>query len=89
MLTETEHRLTSINSSARVHLYGQELAPESYAVCRSDMMLKGQDASNIVFGSACWPHGARPTRSHERYAKVFDLDPSPGRAFGAQLRSPD
>lgn len=51
MLTEAEHRLTTINASARVHLYGQEVAPESYAVCRSDMMLKGQDASNIVFGS--------------------------------------
>ena len=27
--------------------------------------------------------------THERYAKVFNLDPSPGRAFGAQLRSSD
>ncbi len=32
--------------------YGQELNPETYAVCRSDMMLKGQDASRIVLGNS-------------------------------------
>jgi type I restriction enzyme M protein len=33
-------------------VYGQELNAETYAVCRSDMMLKGQDASNIHFGNS-------------------------------------
>jgi type I restriction enzyme M protein len=52
MLSETEARIDLINSTAKVYLYGQEVNPESYAVCRSDMMLKGQDASHIVFGSS-------------------------------------
>lgn len=52
MLSETEARIHVMNSTAKVYLYGQEVNPESYAVCRSDMMLKGQDASHIVFGSS-------------------------------------
>jgi type I restriction enzyme M protein len=52
MLTVAEDYLRSINRSARMHLFGQELQPESYAVCRTDMLLKGQDASRIVFGDS-------------------------------------
>lgn len=52
MLSEAEARIRQINASAKVYLYGQEVNPESYAVCRSDMMLKGQDASHIAFGSS-------------------------------------
>ena len=56
MLSVAEEHLTDpdhgINPKARLHLYGQELQPESYAVCRSDMLLKGQDASKIVFGDS-------------------------------------
>ena len=33
-------------------MFGQELNDETYAVCRSDMMLKGQDASHIVPGNS-------------------------------------
>ena len=33
-------------------MFGQELNAETYAICRSDMMLKGQDASNIKFGNS-------------------------------------
>jgi type I restriction enzyme M protein len=52
MLSEAEAHLRAINPKAKLHLYGQELQPESYAVCRSDMLLKGQDASKIVFGDS-------------------------------------
>ena len=56
MLSVAEEHLTDpdhgINPDARLHLYGQEIQPESYAVCRSDMLLKGQDASKIVFGDS-------------------------------------
>jgi len=52
MLSVAEEHLRTINPKARLHLFGQELQPESYAVCRSDMMLKGQDASRIVFGDS-------------------------------------
>lgn len=52
MLSEAEAHLRAINPKAKLHLYGQEIQPESYAVCRSDMLLKGQDASKIVFGDS-------------------------------------
>jgi len=32
-------------------MYGQELNPESYAICKADMLIKGQDIGNIVFGN--------------------------------------
>ncbi len=52
MLSEAEAHLRVINPRAKLHLYGQEIQPESYAVCRCDMLLKGQDASKIVFGDS-------------------------------------
>jgi type I restriction enzyme M protein len=52
MLSVSEDYLREHNPSARLHVYGQELNAETYAVCRSDMMLKGQDATNIVFGNS-------------------------------------
>ena len=47
MLTETEKQLLSINPKTRVYLFGQEINPKSHAVCTSDMLIKGQDATNI------------------------------------------
>jgi type I restriction enzyme M protein len=52
------------------HLYGQEINPETYAVCKADMLLKGEgeNASNIV-GGAAWS-----TLSHDAFpAQVFDV----------------
>ncbi|RMG78342.1 MAG: SAM-dependent DNA methyltransferase, partial [Bacteroidetes bacterium] len=36
----------------RLELFGQELNPESYAICKSDMLIKGQNPSNIKFGDS-------------------------------------
>jgi len=52
MLSVAEDYLREHNPSARLHVYGQELNAETYAICRSDMMLKGQDATNIAFGNS-------------------------------------
>ncbi len=52
MLSVAEDHLRSLNPQARLEVYGQELNPETYAICRSDMMLKGQDASHIVLGNS-------------------------------------
>src|SRR5690606_17385037 len=41
----------SINPTARMALYGQELHDESYAICKADMLIKGQDPKNIVRGN--------------------------------------
>jgi type I restriction enzyme M protein len=47
MLSVTDELVRERNSRARLYLYGQELNPESWAICRSEMLLKGQDPSNI------------------------------------------
>ncbi len=52
MLSIAEDHLRGHNPGAQLQVYGQELNPETYAVCRSDMMLKGQDASRIVLGNS-------------------------------------
>ncbi len=43
--------LAELNPQARLTMFGQELNPESYAICKADMLIKGQDVSNIVFGN--------------------------------------
>ncbi len=48
MLSVAEDYLRELNPDARLEVFGQELNDETYAVCRSDLMLKGQDASHIV-----------------------------------------
>jgi type I restriction enzyme M protein len=52
MLSAAEDLITSLNPNATVRLFGQEVNAESYAICRSDMMLKGQEPSNIYFGNS-------------------------------------
>ena len=52
MLSVAEDRLHEFNSEASLSVYGQELNAETYAICRSDMMIKGQDADNIAFGNS-------------------------------------
>lgn len=51
MLSVSDEYLTSQNPDARLVIYGQELNPESYAICKADMLIKGQDIGNIVFGN--------------------------------------
>ena len=54
MLSVAEDHLRALNPGARLEVFGQELNAETYAICRSDMMIKGQDAS---------PHRASATPS--------------------------
>jgi len=51
MLSVAGEHLASLNPNARLVMYGQELNPESYAICKADMLIKGQDIANIVFGN--------------------------------------
>ncbi len=51
MLSVAEEHLVSHNPSARLVLSGQELNAESYAICKADMLIKGQDIGNIIFGN--------------------------------------
>lgn len=54
MLSESEKLIVDpedgLNPSAHLELFGQEYNPESYAICGSDLMIKGEDVKNIAFG---------------------------------------
>ena len=52
MLSIAEEYLSELNPDARLEVFGQELNDESYAICKSDMMIKGQKAVNIKFGNS-------------------------------------
>lgn len=55
MLSESEKLIVDpdagLNPSANLELFGQEYNPEAYAICGSDLMIKGEDVKNIVFGN--------------------------------------
>ena len=51
MLSIAGEYLEEHNPEARLTMFGQELNPESYAICKADMLIKGQDVANINFGN--------------------------------------
>lgn len=51
MLSVAGEYLREHNPQARLTMYGQELNDESYAICKADMLIKGQDVGNIVAGN--------------------------------------
>ena len=63
-LSSGEEYVTELNPQAVVKAFGQELNPESYAICKADMLIKGQEVSNIKYGN---------TLSNDQlYADKFD-----------------
>jgi type I restriction enzyme M protein len=64
MLSIAGEHLASLNPGARLVMYGQELNPESYAICKADMLIKGQDIANIIFGNTLSADGL--------HGKTFD-----------------
>lgn len=57
MLSTAEKKIHDLNPTATINLYGQELNDESYAICKADMLIKGQDPENIVFGNTLTEDG--------------------------------
>ena len=51
MLSVAGEHLAGLNPEARLVMYGQELNDESYAICKADMLIKGQDIANIIPGN--------------------------------------
>ncbi len=64
MLSVAGEHLGQLNPQARLVMHGQELNPESYAICKADMLIKGQDIANIIFGNTLSSDGL--------HGKVFD-----------------
>ena len=52
MLSVAEGYLRELNPQARLLVFGQEVNAETYATCRADMLIKGQEADNIRFGNS-------------------------------------
>ena len=52
MLSVAEEYLNELNPEARLEVFGQELNDTSFAICKSDMLIKGQNATNIKFGNS-------------------------------------
>jgi len=50
-LSEGMEYVADLNPQAVIRAYGQELNPESYAICKADMLIKGQDVTNIKLGN--------------------------------------
>ncbi|MFK5987176.1 MAG: class I SAM-dependent DNA methyltransferase [Pseudomonadota bacterium] len=59
MLSIAEQHLNDFNSDAKLQVFGQEINPESYAICKSDMLIKGQNPTNIKFGNTFTIDGLR------------------------------
>jgi type I restriction enzyme M protein len=51
MLSVADDHLQAMNPGAKLVMYGQELNDESYAICKADMLIKGQEVTNIVAGN--------------------------------------
>lgn len=63
MLSVAEHYIRELNREAKPILYGQDWNDEAWAVCKSDMLIKGQDAENIRLGD---------TFAHDQFARLSD-----------------
>ena len=52
MLSVAEDYLKDKNPKVYLHMFGQEIQPESYAICQSDMMIRDEKTVQIVFGDS-------------------------------------
>lgn len=52
MLSVAEEYLVELNPDAKLEVFGQDYNDESYAICGSDMLIKGQNIEHIVFGDS-------------------------------------
>lgn len=73
MLSAAQERMAELNSSGQLLAFGQELNPETYAICQSDMLLKS---------------GPDHDPSHIRFGNSFNDDGHDGRTFDYLLANP-
>lgn len=104
MLAVGEEYIKSLNSDTDIELFGQEFNDESYAICKADMLIKGQDTANIVLGNTLThdgfadrkfkyslmnpPYGENWSDEYNTVKKEYDEKGFNGR-FGAGLPSKD
>lgn len=86
MLTESQNFIevnyATVDSSRDIYLYGKEINDETYAICKSDMMIKGNDPENIKVGS---------TLTTDEFAtKRFDFmlsNPPYGKSWASEVKN--
>lgn len=66
-----------MNPKAKLEVFGQEINPESYAICKADMIIKGQNPANIKFGNTFNVDGLE----HEKFDYMLSNPP-----FGVDWR---
>ena len=64
MLAIAEMEMKALNDRIRVELFGQELNPESFAICKSDMLVTGHNPENIAFGNTLTQDAHATKRFH-------------------------
>jgi type I restriction enzyme M protein len=71
LTTGKDYIQTQFNKDAKIHLFGQELNAATYAICKADMLLKGENADDIKGGDR--EHDKASTLSNDQHAdKKFD-----------------
>jgi type I restriction enzyme M protein len=70
MLSVSERYIRDLNADAKPLLFGQDWNDEAWAVCKSDMLIKGEDADNIKLGDTFRNDGF--DRDHEGRRITFD-----------------
>jgi len=70
MLSVAERYIRDLNADADPHLFGQDWNDESWAICKADMLIKGEDADNIVLGDTFTRDGF--DRDAEGKKRTFD-----------------
>lgn len=63
MLSVAEEYMHDLNPDAKLEVFGQEWNDQSFAICKSDMLIKGQNPNNIRFGDTLSKDGF----SHETF----------------------
>jgi type I restriction enzyme M protein len=71
MLSVAGDYLAEHNPQARLTVFGQELNPESYAICKADMLIKGQDVGNIAYGNTLGDDG----HTHKKFDYMLSNPP--------------
>jgi type I restriction enzyme M protein len=51
MLSVGEQIIKELNPQSELRVFGQEINPESYAICKADMIIKGQNPDNVKYGN--------------------------------------
>ncbi len=83
MLSVAEKYIRDLNAHAQPKLYGQDLNDEAWSVCKSDMLIKGEDADQIILGDTFTKDGFEWTEDGKKWTFDYMLANPP---FGVEWK---